>query len=96
MRDGAAGWPGASAFVSDRRRGSAAPWGRMARVNLSPARLAVLVALVVSGVAITMNGFGDEGTAVADGSGEVVEPTDLGVRRAHRIRLAVRDPEPRR
>ena len=47
----------------------------MARVNLSPARLAVLVALIVSGVAITMNGFGDEGTAVADGNGEVVEPT---------------------
>jgi hypothetical protein len=47
----------------------------MTRVNLSPARLAVLVALVVSGVAITMNGFGDEGTAVADGGGEVVEPT---------------------
>ena len=47
----------------------------MTRVNLSPARLAVLVALVVAGIAITMNGFGDEGAAVADGGSEVVEPT---------------------
>jgi hypothetical protein len=47
----------------------------MARVNLSPARLAVLVALVVGGIAVMLNGFGDEGTASADGGGEVVEPT---------------------
>jgi hypothetical protein len=47
----------------------------MARVNLSPARLAVLVALVVGGIAVMMNGFGDEGTAVAGGGGGVVTPT---------------------
>jgi hypothetical protein len=38
-------------------------------VNLSPARLAVLVALVVGGIAVLLNGFSDtEGTAVAGGS----------------------------
>jgi hypothetical protein len=49
----------------------------MARVNLSPARLAVLVALVVGGIAVMLNGFGDEGTAVA-GGGDAVEPTASG------------------
>jgi len=44
-------------------------------VNLSPARLAVLVALVVGGIAIMMNGFGDQGAAIAEGS-DVVQPTD--------------------
>jgi hypothetical protein len=47
----------------------------MTRVNLSPARLAVLVALVVGGIAVMINGFGDEGTAVA-GGGDVVTPTE--------------------
>jgi len=47
----------------------------MTRVNLSPARLAVLVALVVGGIAVMLNGFGDEGTAVAGGGSEVAEPT---------------------
>jgi hypothetical protein len=47
----------------------------MTRVNLSPARLAVLVALVVGGIAVMINGFGDEGTAVAGGGSDVVEPT---------------------
>ena len=46
----------------------------MNRVNLSPARLAVLVALVVGGIAVLMNGFGDQGAAIADGSDVV--PTD--------------------
>lgn len=47
----------------------------MARVNLSPARLAVLVALVVGGIAVLMNGFGDQGDAIAEGS-DVVQPSD--------------------
>ena len=42
----------------------------MTRVNLSPARLAVLVALVVGGIGIMLNGFGDEGTAIADGAND--------------------------
>jgi hypothetical protein len=50
----------------------------MSRVNLSPARLAVLVALVVGGIAVMLNGFGDEGSAVAGGSSDVVDPTDTG------------------
>jgi hypothetical protein len=37
----------------------------MGAVNLSPARLAVLVALVVIGLAVMLNGFGDEGTVIA-------------------------------
>ncbi len=41
----------------------------MARVNLSPARLAVLVALVVAGVAVLLNGFGDDGAVLAGGDG---------------------------
>ena len=65
-------------------------------MNLSPARLAVLVALVVGGIAVMLNGFGDEGTAVAGGGSEVAEPNDLGVRRAHRDGVPVRDPEPGR
>jgi len=40
-------------------------------VNLSPGRLAVLVALVVGGVAVMMNGFRDDGATVASGVGEV-------------------------
>jgi hypothetical protein len=37
----------------------------MARVNLSPARLAVIVALVVAGIAVLLNGFGDDGAVLA-------------------------------
>lgn len=40
-------------------------------MNLSPGRLAVLVALVVGGVAVMMNGFRDDGATVASGVGEV-------------------------
>jgi hypothetical protein len=39
----------------------------MARVNLSPARLIVLVALVVGGVAVLLNGFGTDGDVAAVG-----------------------------
>ena len=45
-------------------------------MNLSPARLAVLVALFVGGIAVMLNGFGDEGTAIAGGPSEVVQPTE--------------------
>jgi hypothetical protein len=45
----------------------------MSRVNLSPGRLAVLVALVVIGIAVMLNGFGDDGAMLADGSSGVVE-----------------------
>jgi hypothetical protein len=47
----------------------------MGAVNLSPARLAVLVALVVGGIAVMLNGFGDEGGAVAGGP-DVAQPTE--------------------
>ena len=47
-------------------------------MNLSPARLAVLVALVVGGVAIILNGFGDDDVVLAGGGTEVVEPTESG------------------
>lgn len=47
----------------------------MTRVNLSPARLAVLVALVVGGIAIILNGFGDDDAVLAGDGTEVVEPT---------------------
>jgi LytR cell envelope-related transcriptional attenuator len=47
----------------------------MGRVNLSPARLAVLVALVVGGIAVMLNGFGDEGSAVAGGDTGETTPT---------------------
>jgi hypothetical protein len=41
----------------------------MSPVNLSPARLAVLVALVVGGIAVLLNGFDSSGgTAVAGGT----------------------------
>ncbi len=41
----------------------------MSPVNLSPARLAVLVALVVGGIAVLLNGFDNSGgTAVAGGT----------------------------
>jgi LytR cell envelope-related transcriptional attenuator len=50
----------------------------MGRVNLSPARLAVLVALVVGGIAITLNGFGDDDAVLAGGGTEVVDPTGSG------------------
>jgi len=40
----------------------------MARVNLSPARLAVLVALVVGGLAVMINGFGDDSAVLAGGA----------------------------
>jgi LytR cell envelope-related transcriptional attenuator len=39
----------------------------MARVNLSPARLIVLVALVVGGVAVLLNGFDSDGDVAAVG-----------------------------
>ena len=39
----------------------------MARVNLSPARLIVLVALVVGGVAVLLNGFDTDGDVAAVG-----------------------------
>ena len=42
---------------------------------MSPARLAVLVALVVGGIAIMMNGFGDDDAVLAGGSTASVEPT---------------------
>jgi hypothetical protein len=45
-------------------------------VNLSPARLAVLVALVVGGIAVMMNGFGDGSSVSADGGSSAVSPTD--------------------
>lgn len=45
----------------------------MSRVNLSPGRLAVLVALVVIGVAVMMNGFADDGSTAAGGPSDVVE-----------------------
>lgn len=52
-------------------------------MNLSPGRLAVLVALVVGGVAVMMNGFRDDGATVASGaadvettSSETPEPSD--------------------
>lgn len=55
----------------------------MGSVNLSPGRLAVLVALVVGGVAVMMNGFGDDGATLASGpsgvettSTETPGPTD--------------------
>ena len=41
----------------------------MGAVNLSPARLAVLVALVVGGLAILLNGFGDQAVTAAGSSG---------------------------
>jgi hypothetical protein len=44
-------------------------------VNLSPARLAVLVALVVGGVAVMLNGFGDDGAVSAGVETDVVSPT---------------------
>lgn len=47
----------------------------MGPVNLSPGRLAVLVALVVGGVAVMVNGFGDDGSAVASGPSDAVETT---------------------
>jgi hypothetical protein len=47
----------------------------MARVNLSPARLAVLVALVVAGIAVLLNGFGGEGAVLAGGEGSA-PPTE--------------------
>jgi len=43
-------------------------------VNLSPARLAVLVALVVVGVAVLLNGFGDDAVFAGAGS-ESVQPS---------------------
>lgn len=49
----------------------------MGSVNLSPGRLAVLVALVVGGVAVMMNGFGDDGATMASGpSGVETTPTE--------------------
>ncbi len=36
-------------------------------MNLSPARLVVLVALVVGGLAVMVNGFGDDATVLAGG-----------------------------
>lgn len=47
----------------------------MSRVNLSPGRLAVLVALVVAGVAVMVNGFGDDGAAVASGPSDATQTT---------------------
>jgi LytR cell envelope-related transcriptional attenuator len=49
----------------------------MARVNLSPARLAILVALVVAGLAVILNGFGDDATVLA-GDTEGTPPTETG------------------
>lgn len=52
-------------------------------MNLSPARVAVLVALVVAGVAVMLNGFDDGESAIAAGTdvasptgSDVVEPTE--------------------
>jgi LytR cell envelope-related transcriptional attenuator len=50
----------------------------MGPVNLSPARVAVLVALVVAGVAVMLNGFDDGGSAVAGGT-DVVSPSGSDV-----------------
>jgi len=54
-------------------------------VNLSPGRLVVLVALVVGGIAVMMNGFGDGGTTAAaptesagSSASETPGPTDGG------------------
>ena len=46
-------------------------------MNLSPGRLAVLVALVVGGIAVMINGFGDDG-ATAAGPSDVVVTTTSG------------------
>ena len=46
-------------------------------MNLSPARLAVLVALVVVGLAVMLNGFGGEGAVSAGGTSPTASsPTD--------------------
>jgi hypothetical protein len=45
-------------------------------VNLSPARLAVLVALVVVGLAVMLNGFGEEGAVSAGGTSPTSSPSD--------------------
>ena len=50
----------------------------MAFVNLSPGRLAVLVALVVGGIAVMTNGFLDDGATMAAGPSDVVETTTSG------------------
>ncbi|MGZ8629409.1 MAG: LytR C-terminal domain-containing protein [Actinomycetota bacterium] len=47
-------------------------------MNLSPARLAVLVALVVIGLAVMLNGFGDGGDVIAGGTSQTTSPTDSG------------------
>jgi len=44
-------------------------------VNLSPARLAVLVALVVAGIAVLLNGFGGDDAVLAGDEGSV-PPTE--------------------
>lgn len=41
------------------------PFGRMSRVSLGTWRIVIIVALVVSGVAVLANGFNDEATSVA-------------------------------
>ncbi|MDH4111642.1 MAG: LytR C-terminal domain-containing protein [Actinomycetota bacterium] len=47
-------------------------------MNLSPARLAVLVALVVGGIAVILNGFGDDDAVLADSSTGVAQPSASG------------------
>jgi hypothetical protein len=44
-------------------------------VNLGTARIVVIVALVVAGVAILFNGFGDESAALPDGGAASGSPT---------------------
>ena len=47
-------------------------------MNLSPARLAVLVALVVVGLAVMLNGFGGDEAVIAGGTSPTSSPTDAG------------------
>lgn len=44
-------------------------------MNLSPARLVVLVALVVGGLAVMINGFGDDAAVLAGGGGDSPTPS---------------------
>ena len=48
-------------------------------MNLSPARLAVLVALVVGGVAIILNGFGDDDAVLGRHRGRGADGVGIGV-----------------
>jgi hypothetical protein len=47
----------------------------MPRVNIGTARIVIIVALVVAGVAVLWNGFGDAGTAALPDGGGSIAPT---------------------